>query len=84
MHELSAYGVLGNSEHCGNEREPGVEASALHTLDHPARRLLVHIREFFIRSGLYFYCFFDSSSHESQKSTPDYIHNYAAYETCGQ
>jgi hypothetical protein len=46
--------------------------------------LLVHIRDFFIRSMLSFYRLCDSSSHESQKSTPDYIDNYAVYETCGQ
>ena len=34
--------------------------------------------------GIIFYCLFDSSSHESQKSTPNYIDHYAAYETCGQ
>jgi archaeosine-15-forming tRNA-guanine transglycosylase len=55
-----------------------------YALDHPAMRLLVHIRDFFVRSGLTSYCLFDSSSHESQKSTPDYIDNYAAYETRGQ
>ena len=50
----------------------------------PHTRFLHSIGNFFIRSGLSFYCLFDSSSHESQKSTPDYIDNYAAYETCGQ
>ena len=53
-------------------------------VDHLALRLLAHIRDFFVRSGLSFYCFLDSSSHDSQKSPPNYIYNYAAYETCGQ
>jgi hypothetical protein len=30
------------------------------------------------------YCLLDSNSHESQKSTPDHVDHYAAYETCGK
>jgi hypothetical protein len=48
------------------------------------RRVVEVKRDFFIRWGLSSYSFFDSNSHESQKSTPNYIDNYAANETCGK
>jgi hypothetical protein len=35
-------------------------------------------------AGSAFYCFLDSRSQETQKGAPDYIDNYATYETCGQ
>src|SRR5215218_5223540 len=34
--------------------------------------------------GIVFLHLFDSNGHASQKSTPNYIDNYAAYETCGK
>lgn len=46
--------------------------------------VVVNIRDFFVRSYLSSYYFFDSNSAESQKSTPDHIDDYAAYETCGK
>ena len=78
---------MGKSLEAGNARRffehRGYRLLA-YALDHPAMRLLVHLRDFFVRSVLTSYCLFDSSSHESQKSTPHYIDNYAAYETRGQ
>ena len=72
----------------GQESHQGASA-AKHTRRIPAPRTIPAVTATFmflrlrLKGKLFrdylFYCFLDSNSHESQKSTPNYIDNYAAY-----